>query len=438
MESIPKFLASMITIIVGVLVCISFVISTVVVNSARTYHASVIEEIEASSFDEVVIEKCIEAAEQDNYSLKIEEVISAESGSKGFYQVTLNYKLSAPIFGVVHNGEVVGYASKGTQVVQKLQPGLYVTGSDYGVLLKSWDGLISEGVVSVTDGVVSTGFTSGNNASSDALAGDLMLPFDGSVTNVGDLAFFKCIKLTGVRVPDNVKTIGAQAFTGCNVLATVDLGNGIELIGSNAFGYDDAIHTVTYNGSTEDWCKITFTDRSSNPAYCGGNDAILYLKEEPMVNICHLTVPSTVTSLKNKFSGCGSLLTVIISDDTQLKAIDDSAFGKCSYLKRVRIGSGVERIGKSSFSECDLKLVMIPVSVVEIDSNAFYNCKLLTDIYYYGNLDQWLAIKLGENWDKNTQNFTVRFGDGSSMTKEAIEAERIAREEAAAGEGEAA
>lgn len=433
MESIPKFLASMITIIVGVLLCVSFVIASVVVNSARTYHSSVIEELEASGFDEVIIQKCIEAAEQDNYDLTIEEVTSAESGSEGFYKVTLNYKLSAPILGSVHNGELIGYASKGTRVVSKLKPGLYLTGSDYGVLLKSWDELVSEGTLSVTDGVVTTGFTSGDNASSDALAGDLLLPFDDSVTEVGDLAFIKCTELTGVRIPDNVKTIGRQAFDTCHVLGTVDLGSGIELIESDAFNYDGMIQIVTYNGNADDWCKITFANGKSNPVCYG---SILHLTEEPIINFNDLVIPSTVTSLDSKFSGCENLLSVVIPDDTQLTIIDDAAFGKCSNLRRVRIGSGVEKIGRTAFSECDLKLIMIPESVVEIDSNAFYNCKNLTDIYYYGNLDQWLAISFGSQWDRSTPNYKVHFASGGSMTKETIEAERLAREEAATG-GEA-
>lgn len=413
---------------VGVLLCVSFVISSVVVNSARTYHASVIEEIEASGFDEVVIQKCIEAAEQDNYGLKIEEVKSAESGVPGFYQVTLYYKLSAPIFGVVHNGEVVGYAAKGTRIVEKLKPGLYLTGSDYGVLLKSWDELISEGVVSVTDGVVSTGFTSGNNASSDALAGDLMLPFDGSVTDVGNLAFFKCTQLTGVKIPDNVKTIGRQAFDGCWVLTTVELGNGIEFIDYNAFGYDP-IQNVIYNGTTEDWCKITFDSWWSNPAYCGGN-AVLYLKEEPLVNIMHLSIPSTVTSLENKFTGCKSLLSVVIPDDSQLTAIDNYAFGRCYNLKTVEIGSSIKKIGSNAFLSCALEYFVIPKSVVEISPGAFSGCDKLTDFYYEGTMDEWFAIKLDDDWDEDIPDYTIYFSNGSSMTKEEFEIEKKAREEA--------
>lgn len=114
MEAVPKFLASMITIIVAVLLCVSFVISAVVVNSARTFHTSVITEMEASNFEEDIIQKCIEAAEESSYALNIEPFIPELGAStQTMYKVTLNYYLTAPVFGVVHNGVIVGYTSTG-------------------------------------------------------------------------------------------------------------------------------------------------------------------------------------------------------------------------------------------------------------------------------------------------------------------------------------
>lgn len=410
-------MASVITIIIGVVMCISFIISAVIVNSARTYHSSVIEQIEASDFEEATIEKCVKDAENNKYILKVEKTSTPESKSTSLYKVTLNYGLYAPIFGKIHKGELVGYALAGARVgdgnsdaaEDVIVPGLYETGSNYTKLLKSWDELVSEGVVSVTDGVVTTGYTSGDNASSEKLAGDLMLPYDGSVTDVGYLAFFKCTELTGVKIPESVKIIGQQAFAGCWELTTVELSKGVELIDYGAFDYDGMINTVIYNGSAEEWCKITFDNWQSNPAYYG---AVLHLTDEPISNICNLIVPSAVSSLENKFTGCGSLLSVIIPDNTEMKVLDDYAFGRCSNLKRVRIGSGVEKIGQNAFLECDLELIMIPASVVEIDSYALNYCSLLTDIYYEGTMEQWGDITFGSDWDQYTGEYTVHCSDG--------------------------
>ena len=116
MDSIPKFLASIITIMVAVLICVSFIISAVIVNSARTYHSSVIEEIEASDFNVGVIDKCLEAAESDNYILTVEQLSTVENEQNKLFKVTLGYYLSAPIFGNVIKGDVVGYAGAGGQL----------------------------------------------------------------------------------------------------------------------------------------------------------------------------------------------------------------------------------------------------------------------------------------------------------------------------------
>lgn len=116
MESIPKFLASLITIMIAVLVCVSFVISSVLVNAARTYHASVIETIEASDFDEDTIQNCIDASEKSNYFLSVEKLSLPETASDEFYKITLNYNLLAPVFGNIHKGTIVGYAGFGAQL----------------------------------------------------------------------------------------------------------------------------------------------------------------------------------------------------------------------------------------------------------------------------------------------------------------------------------
>lgn len=116
MDSIPKFMASVITIIIGVVMCISLIISAVVVNSARTYHASVVEQIEASDFEEATIDKCIKNANNHHYDLKIEKSSTPEAVSTSLYKVTLEYGLYAPIFGKVHNGTLVGYALAGAHV----------------------------------------------------------------------------------------------------------------------------------------------------------------------------------------------------------------------------------------------------------------------------------------------------------------------------------
>ena len=497
MESIPKFLASMITIVVGVLLCVSFVIATVVVNSARTYHASVIEEIEASGFDEVVIQKCIEAAESDNYVLKIEEVTSAQSGTTGFYQVTLNYKLSAPIFGVVHNGEVVGYASKGTRIIKKLEPGLYLSGSDYGVLLTPWEELIANGDITLDEGGVQI------KGAKEEIAGDLII--DDSITQIAGSSFEECINLTGVVIPSDVASIGSEAFYWCTNLESVvfkegskctqigdwafyecrslesfEFPRGLEMIGPYAFVNCKGLGIMTIPASVNSIGVEIFTGctgltkikvEEGNTVYHSAGNCLIETASKTLLQGCQSSVipddgsvtsiakcafyehtslnpedgviiPDSVTEIgDSSFLRCTSLEKVTIPNG--VTSIGDCAFYSCRSLKKVVIPNSVTSIKEHAFGYCtSLKEVTIPASVTYFPARLFEDCNSLTKITYGGTLDDWLEIELGtyygKDWNYYVPNYTVSFASGGSMTKQAIEAERQARAEAEAGEGEAA
>lgn len=139
--------------------------------------------------------------------------------------------------------------------------GLYETGSNYTVMKKSWQELLDEGVVHVENGAVYTNLdmeTWEENSSSSALAGDLMLPDDGSVTQLGNyyydeeteeesgcMAFIMCTELTGIVIPDSVTTIGEGAFEDCTGLKSVTIGNSVTTMGNGAFGYCYSLTSVT-------------------------------------------------------------------------------------------------------------------------------------------------------------------------------------------------
>lgn len=56
------------------------------------------------------------------------------------------------------------------------------------------------------------------------------------VTDIGESAFYSCDSLTGVTIPNTVKTIGRLAFEGCKSLQNVELGDAVESLGYMAFG----------------------------------------------------------------------------------------------------------------------------------------------------------------------------------------------------------
>ena len=56
-----------------------------------------------------------------------------------------------------------------------------------------------------------------------------------TVTSIGNKAFYKNTKITGVTIANTVKSIEDYAFYGCKNIKTIKMGSGVELIGNSAF-----------------------------------------------------------------------------------------------------------------------------------------------------------------------------------------------------------
>ena len=62
---------------------------------------------------------------------------------------------------------------------------------------------------------------------------------------------------TSYTIPDSVTTIGYRAFYDCTSLTSVTIGDSVTTIGDRAFYYCDSLTDVYYNGTEEQWKKIT-------------------------------------------------------------------------------------------------------------------------------------------------------------------------------------
>ncbi len=188
-----------------------------------------------------------------------------------------------------------------------------------------------------------------------------IIPDDGSVTSIGDYAFWGCSSLTSVTIPSSVTSIGSSAFYECSSLTSVTFAENSKCttIGDYAFEDCSSLTSITIPSSVT---SIGFG------AFWGCS------------NLTSVTIPSSVTTIGDyAFTGCSNLASVTFAKNSHCWWIGDWAFYNCSNLTSITISSSVTTIGYGAFYNCSsLTSVTIPSSVTSIDDCVFYGCSNLT------------------------------------------------------------
>jgi hypothetical protein len=165
------------------------------------------------------------------------------------------------------------------------------------------------------------------------------LVLEEGMTSIGNYAFFSCIGLPSVTIPNSVTSIGDHAFEYCSGLTSVTIPNSVTDIGSCAF------------------------------RECSG--------------LTSVTIGNSVTSIgSGAFQSCSGLTSVTIGNS--VTSIGSYAFDGCSGLTSVTIGNSVTSIGSEAFRECSgltsvYNLCAVPQS---INSVVFYDVPIANiDLY---------------------------------------------------------
>ncbi len=157
------------------------------------------------------------------------------------------------------------------------------------------------------------------------------------------------------------------------------------------------------------------------------NDAFSYNK-----NLVSVVVPGTVEAIGfGTFAHCYGLESLVVEEGVEkigvsafyksealqtltlpssLDDIDDTAFG-LTGLTEVVIPEGVEDIGdKAFYGSVALKTVYLPSTLEEIGQDAFWQCHVLSDIYYGGTTEMWNNIEISSD---NGELYTATLHDNS-------------------------
>ena len=158
-----------------------------------------------------------------------------------------------------------------------------------------------------------------------------------------------------VVIGDGVTSIGQYAFALCKSLSEITIPAKVERIGEYAF-YDCYDHTNHSGGLT----TVTFAE----------NSCLTTIEEYAFYRCMYLKkieIPASVTSIGgHAFNSCENLKELAFAPNSQLKSIGEYAFGAFP----------TDTVSPAYTS------VQIPASVTEIGQNAFYRCTELKTVEF--------------------------------------------------------
>ena len=133
------------------------------------------------------------------------------------------------------------------------------------------------------------------------------------VTGIGEDAFYCCVSIKSVILPECITSIGIGAFSSCDNLESINIPEGVTSIGYCAFKGCLSLTSITIPESVRTINEFAFH-------YC--------------INLESVTLNGGITSISNgAFYDCSSLTSITIPEG--VTSIGDEAFHGCSSLETV-------------------------------------------------------------------------------------------------------
>ncbi len=224
-----------------------------------------------------------------------------------------------------------------------------------------------------------------------------VIPTDGSVTTIGNYAFYNCSNLTSIDIPDSVDTIGSSAFLGCSNLTSIVIPASVESIGDYAFSYCSNLTiyceaTSQPSGWSSGWkdsgisvtwgYNIITTDENFDYVVHGDEVHITkYKGSSTEVEIPEQIDGKNVTYFGSTFDSNSTITSVIIPDT--IESIGDYAFRGCSNLTIITFEDTSTWYRTESHSDWENKTGGTSTSVTSASSNAWHFTSTYYDYYWY-------------------------------------------------------
>ncbi len=218
-----------------------------------------------------------------------------------------------------------------------------------------------------------------------------IIPVDGSVTSIGNEAFYGCTSLMSITIPSSVTSIGYEVFGYCRSLTSISIPDSVTYIEEYTFNACTSLTSITIPNSV-----ISI-------------DAFAFFNCDSLASI---HIPAAVASIgPSIFSGCNGLTSITVDAENRVYHADGNCLIQTSrktLLSACRSGSipsdgSVTAIGNFAYSFYDsMTSITIPNSVTSIGDYSFQYCNRLESITFDGTIAEWQAIYKGPNWNIST------------------------------------
>ncbi len=203
----------------------------------------------------------------------------------------------------------------------------------------------------------------------------LDMPTGGKLERIEGNTFYGSAQLKSIVIPEGVTWIGYAAFYNCYALESVVLPDSLEAMDGSVFTYCNSLKSV----------KLP-----ENPAF----KEIPNYTFQNCTALEEITIPDNIEVISSSaygsegyyyaaFSGCTSLKKVNISENSNLKRIEQAAFMSCTSLEEFYLPASIEYLGTKVFESCtSLKTLTIAdgISIQAIGDRLFAECRSLTSV----------------------------------------------------------
>lgn len=206
----------------------------------------------------------------------------------------------------------------------------------------------------------------------DVTSVDVPEKIDGRrVTGIDENAFNYCDSLTSVRLPEGLTSIGDGAFRGIFTLTDINFPDSLTSIGHSAFLGCGGLTNISLPAGVMSigfrafagCSRLNGIEVSENNRYYSSKDGVLFDKGGTMLIQC----PG---NKRNQYS-----------IPFGVKSIGSEAFAECRRLTDISLPEGVTNIDVYAFRDCrGLTSISLPKGLTNIGYGAFESCSGLTSI----------------------------------------------------------